>query len=136
MAWLHLAPVVDLLKTFDVSTLSGFDELDPLQQDQVRSQLSPGGSIGGTSSLEGSSDESLAASDVEVATVQPSGLQQPELGVKTKTKGRAAWKFAGQLFYGELLSSQETLTHCYARTHKGKTKTLAKGKEYWHLVTQ
>jgi len=134
MAWLHLAPVVDLLKTFHVSTLSGFQGLDKLQQDQVKSQLSSGGTE--ETLLEASSDNSSAASDMEVATVQPIGLQQPELGVKTKTKGKVAWKFAGQIFYGELLSLQETLTHCYARTHKGKTKTLAKGKEYWHLVTE
>ena len=33
-----------------------------------------------------------------------------------------------------ILPGQETKSHCYARTHKGNTKTLAKGKDYWWMI--
>ena len=38
------------------------------------------------------------------------------------------------LWLGTLLAARETATHCYARTHKGNVKTLAKGKPYWAVV--
>jgi len=61
-------------------------------------------------------------------------MEQPEIGTKTKTKGKVQWKFGGYTCYGTLLPQKETLTHCYARTHKGNTKTLAKGKSYWSII--
>ena len=42
-----------------------------------------------------------------------------------------AWKFGGRTYYGTLIKSRETKTHCYARTHNGNIKTLTKGKSYW-----
>mmetsp|Transcript_4104 Transcript_4104/g.9242 ORF Transcript_4104/g.9242 Transcript_4104/m.9242 type:complete len:139 (-) Transcript_4104:30-446(-) len=58
----------------------------------------------------------------------------PKVGVKTGARGRVQWKFGGRTCYGTLLPSKETKTHCYARTHKGNVKTLAKGKDYWSIV--
>ena len=46
------------------------------------------------------------------------------------------WKFAGALCYGTLLPAKETALSCYARTHKGNIKTLAKGKPYWWLLEE
>ena len=43
------------------------------------------------------------------------------------------WRFAGHLCYGSLLPAQESKTHCYARTHKGNTKTLTKGGASWWM---
>ena len=59
---------------------------------------------------------------------------QPSLGVKSGAKGRVQWKFGGHICLGSLLPSKETHTHCYARTHKGNVKTLAKGKDYWSVL--
>ena len=56
---------------------------------------------------------------------------QPEMGKKTNAKGKVAWKFGGHVCFGVLLAGRETKTHCYAKTHKGNVKTLAKGKDYW-----
>ena len=59
---------------------------------------------------------------------------QPAAGQKTGTKGQVAWKFAGHTCYGILISRSETETHCYAKTHKGNTKTLTKGGASWWLL--
>ena len=59
---------------------------------------------------------------------------QPALGIKSCTKGRVEWKWGSMTCYGTLLAARETATHCYARTHKGNVKTLAKGKPYWAVV--
>ncbi|VEU44540.1 unnamed protein product [Pseudo-nitzschia multistriata] len=59
---------------------------------------------------------------------------QPSAGAKTNARGRVEWKFGGRTCYGTLLPSMETKTHCYARTQRGNTKTLAKGKDYWSVL--
>lgn len=59
---------------------------------------------------------------------------QPKAGAKTGAKGRVEWKFGGRSCYGTLIPRMETKTHCYARTHKGNIKTLAKGKDYWSML--
>lgn len=59
---------------------------------------------------------------------------QPRTGAKTGTKGRVQWKFGGRSCYGTLIPRMETGTHCFARTHKGNVKTLAKGKDYWSML--
>lgn len=61
-------------------------------------------------------------------------VQLPQVGTKSRTKGKVVWKFAGHKCYGTLLPAKETKTHCYARTHKGNVKTLAKGKDYWSVL--
>uniref|UniRef100_A0A7S4IT60 PARP-type domain-containing protein n=1 Tax=Odontella aurita TaxID=265563 RepID=A0A7S4IT60_9STRA len=65
-----------------------------------------------------------------------SGLsrEQPRSGTIAFATGKVEWKFGGHTCYGTLLPKEETKTHCFARTHKGNTKTLSKGKEYWSLV--
>jgi hypothetical protein len=60
--------------------------------------------------------------------------EQPAAGQKTGAKGQVAWKFAGHTCYGILISSSETETHCYAKTHKGNIKTLTKGGSSWWLM--
>ena len=59
---------------------------------------------------------------------------QPPVGTKSCMKGRVEWKWGSMTCYGTLLAARETATHCYARTHKGNVKTLAKGKPYWAVV--
>lgn len=59
---------------------------------------------------------------------------QPVAGVKTGATGQVAWKFAGHVCYGILIPKSETATHCYAKTHKGNIKTLAKGLPSWWLL--
>ena len=59
---------------------------------------------------------------------------QPKVGTKSGAKGRVEWKFGGRSCYGTLIPRMETKTHCYARTHKGNVKTLAKGKDYWSML--
>ena len=65
---------------------------------------------------------------------KPSTREQPKLGAKIGAKGRVEWKFGGRSCYGSLIPRMETKTHCYARTHKGNVKTLAKGKDYWTML--
>jgi hypothetical protein len=70
----------------------------------------------------------------EATSVKKEESTQPELGVKTGAKGGVEWKWGGLVCSGVLLPSKETGTHCYAKTHKGNVKTLAKGKGYWWTV--
>jgi hypothetical protein len=63
----------------------------------------------------------------------PKQRDQPKAGAKTGAKGKVEWKFGGRSCYGTLIPRMESKTHCYARTHKGNVKTLAKGKDYWSM---
>jgi len=74
------------------------------------------------------------ASDASTVRKARKQTPQPEIGSKSGMKGKVEWKFGGHLCYGTLLQSNETFTHCYARTHKGNVKTLAKGKGYWSII--
>merc|ERR1740130_2302055 len=60
--------------------------------------------------------------------------KRPEKGSVARATGKVCWRFAGHLCYGALLPGQESKTHCYARTHKGNTKTLTKGSSSWWLL--
>jgi len=62
------------------------------------------------------------------------GAAQPAKGSVSRAQGKVCWRFAGHLCYGMLLPSQENRTHCYARTHKGNTKTLTKGTVSWWIL--
>eukprot|EP00532_Pseudo-nitzschia_australis_P015382 CAMPEP_0168271282 /NCGR_PEP_ID=MMETSP0141_2-20121125/15509_1 /TAXON_ID=44445 /ORGANISM="Pseudo-nitzschia australis, Strain 10249 10 AB" /LENGTH=523 /DNA_ID=CAMNT_0008212447 /DNA_START=41 /DNA_END=1608 /DNA_ORIENTATION=+ len=84
-------------------------------------------------SLASSSNETNKAKQAQSSSPSPSPTP-PKVGVKTGARGRVQWKFGGRTCYGTLLPSKETKTHCYARTHKGNVKTLAKGKDYWSIV--
>ena len=76
-------------------------------------------------------DATPSASEV---LAKEEALPQPPAGSISKAKGKVAWRFAGALCYGTLLPGSESATHCYARTHKGNTKTLAKGGKYWWML--
>ena len=52
----------------------------------------------------------------------------------SKAKGKVCWRFAGALCFGTLLAAQETTERCFARTHKGNTKTLTKGSASWWML--
>jgi len=126
IAWKLLQPVVELLSVFDPTDISGLSELSDTQQQMVTSQLCE--STRREDHVERKQHrDATAAAPAEAAS-------QPALGVKTETNGKAEWKFGGQVFQGELIPDRETGTHCFARTHKGNTKTLAKGKDYWYVV--
>lgn len=60
--------------------------------------------------------------------------KQPAEGSVSRAKGKVCWLFAGAQCFGTLLPTSETATHCYARTHKGKTKTLVKGTSSWWML--
>ena len=60
--------------------------------------------------------------------------QQPPKGQVSKAKGKVCWRFAGALCFGTLLAAQETTERCFARTHKGNTKTLTKGSASWWML--
>ena len=79
--------------------------------------------------------------DVESTPAQETALKeeatelaQPAKGTVTRSKGKVCWRFAGHLCYGTLLPAQESKSHCYARTHKGNTKTLKKGGSSWWMM--
>ena len=44
-------------------------------------------------------------------------------------KKRVSWQYGGKTYHGDLITSMETSTHRYARTHNGKIKTLPKNKK-------
>ena len=62
--------------------------------------------------------------------------RQPPKGSVSKAKGKVCWRFGGALCFGTLLPAQESKTTCYARTHKGNTKTLTKGGTYWWMLEE
>ena len=68
-----------------------------------------------------------------VALKEEGAPAQPAKGSVSRAKGKVCWRFAGHLCYGSLLPAQESKTHCYARTHKGNTKTLTKGGASWWM---
>ena len=52
----------------------------------------------------------------------------------SKIAGQVAWHWGRTICYGTLIPSKENSKYCYARTHKGNIKTLAKGKAYWWVL--
>jgi hypothetical protein len=77
---------------------------------------------------------SSVADDAKAELPVDAVSKQPRAGVISKAKGRVCWRFAGCLCYGTLLPAQESHTTCYARTHKGNTKTLTKGNASWWML--
>lgn len=78
--------------------------------------------------------EVLEVPSQEAALADEGSGSQPSKGSISRAKGKVCWRFAGHLCYGTLLPAQESKTHCYARTHKGKTKTLTKGASSWWVI--
>ena len=101
--------------------IAGFEQLSGAEQAELREG-------------EAAPPQAAALPDVESTPAQTAALKeeeaelaQPAKGAVTRSKGKVCWRFAGHLCYGTLLPAHETKTHCYARTHKGNTKTLTKG---------
>lgn len=76
----------------------------------------------------------LAADVTKPAPSTEEMRQQPPKGQVSKAKGKVCWRFAGALCFGSLLAAQETTERCFARTHKGNTKTLTKGSASWWML--
>lgn len=146
-AWVQLSAVPKLLapvlaitdQELKPSELAGLDELSKAERAAVeavlrdayaaRPTLNPANAIVAKKEEAPGEEQKLHGSPVR--TESP---PQPRLGEKTGAKGRVAWRFGGSVCFGSLLPAQETASHCFARTHKGNTKTLAKGKAYWWLA--
>ena len=107
-------------------SIEGFDSLPLRDMDTVRAALRQVtvAATAATAATAGGDTGSASRGDSALAPDQAGG----------NLTGRVAWKFGGHVCYGELLPRQETAAHCFARTHKGNTKTLAKGKTYWWRV--
>jgi len=135
--WLKLSavdavlPPALLLTNFDYSKMKGMDSLTDAQRRAVKDTLKMATSGKVDTECEALPEKQEVPPVEEDTEVQ---LPQPDEGTKTMTKGRVAWRFGGSICYGSLLPKQETSTHCFARTHKGNTKTLAKGRDYWWLL--
>lgn len=78
-------------------------------------------------------EEELVA-DADQGDAKQNDGGQPSVGSVTRAEGRVCWLFAGAKCYGTLLPKSETKSHCYARTHKGNTKTLKKGTDSWWVL--
>lgn len=111
-----LQPVQAVIDHLNPTLIAEFDRLPEEAKERLIDRLSAHSSP--------SMSPTLAASDEPL----------PTDGASKKSKGKVSWKFGGRLFEGELIPSKETATHCFARTHKGNIKTLAKGKSYWQFV--
>jgi hypothetical protein len=64
----------------------------------------------------------------------PATAKAAKAGSKVGEKvgaGAVQWRFGAGVAKGVLMPEQETDTMVYARTEKGNTKALGKGKDYW-----
>jgi hypothetical protein len=120
-----------------VSAIEGYELLG----EEERAKLSDGPSPGRLPAVEPTPETEAVDGEPDSTRGKAIGandpaaeLAQPKKGSISKAKGKVCWKFAGHLCYGTLLPAQETKTHCYARTHKGNTKTLAKGGSSWWML--
>jgi hypothetical protein len=124
-----------------VQNIEGHEKLSPSDRSSLQSVLNNvSGKQQSSSETQNLSVKRTKVDDKKVKgeteeKAEKSMEQQPKLGSKSGAKGRVQWKFGGHTCYGTLLPSQETKTHCFARTHKGNTKTLAKGKDYWSMLS-
>ena len=129
------------LKSLDdslqVHRLEGHEDLTPSDRSRLQSIMDDVAGKQSPSSTTRKSSTRRTNLKEETAVVNGGNAmrQQPTLGLKSGTKGRVEWKFGGHKCYGTLLPSKETKTHCFARTHKGNVKTLAKGKDYWTIIS-
>jgi hypothetical protein len=126
-----LAPVFTVVPDFKIADIQGLDDLSKLEKVTVKEAFMMLTLL--TAPVEVTEVKEEEEKAPQEATSRPESPQQPKAGKKTSAKGRVAWRFGGSICFGSLLPQQETGTHCYARTHKGNTKTLAKGRDYWWL---
>jgi hypothetical protein len=119
-----------------LSELEGFEALPEAKQSKVVAMLEKAKKYLPDSLPNVDPAENEPATEVLENTKQQQQQQQqqPALGRKTGATGKVKWQFGGHICFGVLIASKETKTHCYARTHKGNTKILSKGKGSWSLV--
>jgi hypothetical protein len=118
-------------KAFD--SIVGLSELQPSERALLAECLAQGA----PAAMKMEEEEEAAsdvAGDANAALSGDAVTKQPPAGLVSKAKGRVCWRFAGCLCYGTLLPAQESGTTCYARTHKGNTKTLTKGNASWWML--
>ena len=122
------------MKACDVSAIEGFKSLGEDEKSiLLGSSTSPRAPVPIVDPTP-EAEETLRSDDLLKTETEGEETKQPPKGSVKKAKGKVCWRFAGHLCYGSLLPGQETKTHCYARTHKGNTKTLTKGGASWWLV--
>lgn len=126
-----------------LSSIEGIDELSEGHKAMLEKPSSSSSSSSGAPAAKLEVEETptteaaMSAKEEEIekkATAKDEEKKQPPKGRVTKAKGKVCWTFAGHLCYGSLLPNQESATHCYARTHKGNTKTLTKGGTSWWML--
>jgi hypothetical protein len=71
-----------------------------------------------------------APAKATAAAKKAAGKAGSKVGEKVGS-GTVQWRFGAGVAKGVLMPAQETDTMCYARTEKGNTKALGKGKDYW-----
>lgn len=126
--------------SLQVQNIEGHENLSPSDRSSLQAVLNNVSGKQSSSETQNCSAKITKVDDKKVKgeteeKAEKSMMQQPKLGSKIGAKGKVQWKFGGHTCYGMLLPSQETKTHCFARTHKGNTKTLAKGKDYWSMLS-
>jgi hypothetical protein len=128
-----LRPVFAACKGAKVTEIEGFDELKPAERKAFKAAvLAKEAKVEPKKEFEEMKVEATP-STADVVAANDDGKQPPK-GRVTKASGKVCWRFAGVLCYGVLLPAQESVSTCYARTHKGKTKTLTKGGASWWMV--
>lgn len=140
-----LAPVLSVVSAADqaavdailgpVPTIEGFDKLDEAQQTVVKEALQQ--AVAKAVEIKRKAEAAAAAPGPATAAAGGVGGGSGSSSKDEKEgrlTGKVAWKWGAHTCYGKLIKSRETKTHCYATTHKGNVKTLAKGKDYWWQV--
>lgn len=117
-------------KAFD--SIVGLSELQPSQRALLAECLAQ--AVPAAMKMEEEAAASDVAGDTKAELSADAVTKQPPAGLVSKAKGRVCWRFAGCLCYGTLLPAQESDSTCYARTHKGNTKTLTKGNASWWML--
>jgi len=122
---------------FHPKAWKGYSELDKNEANSLYAEWKSCMEAANKNTSDGANEsagETKAESEDETKETETS--RQPKANKKTGSQGKVAWRWGGCICYGKLLSSRETKSHCYARTHKGNVKTLTKGKSYWWLVDE
>lgn len=141
LKWVAKAEQKEALELLEVDGMEGSDRLTQEDRDRIQSILSSLKSTKVSTDVEDGKDSTKNQRPTvrgEKAKKNPTTTkkEQPKLGSKTGAKGRVEWKFGAHICYGTLIPGKETKTHCFARTHKGNVKTLAKGKDYWSMIVE
>ena len=114
--------------TLQAKDIDGYDNMDPTQQKALSSALE---GISKTKELKRTRTKASKAKNQVKEKINTA--DQPPAGSISRASGPVEWRWAAMVCSGNLIPSRETASHCYARTHKGNVKTLAKGKSYWWM---